>query len=601
MAIDSIPRRFLAWAKKTPERPAYFMRNGKEWKPTSWANHVAEARRAARALIALGFRPNDTVTIIGANRPEWVHFDMAAMLAGGVPAGIYTTSSPAELAYIVNHAEAAFLLVENDEQWRKVQAQRAQMPKLEHVVFMRGAAVPDDPIALSWEQFLAAGDTVPDSLIEERLEGIRLEAPGTFIYTSGTTGPPKAVMLSHWNLLWTASTGSERLKPTQDDRTISYLPLSHVAEQMFTIHGSAAVGLAVYFAPTIEKLRDDILDVRPTLFFGVPRVWEKFYEAMRPRLASASPVRKAIASWARGVGLQVNRLRMSGVEPAGALAAEYALAKRLVFSRVKQAIGLNEARLLVSGAAPLAREVMDFFASFDLLIHEVYGQSESSGPTTFNRDNAIKLGTVGQPIPGMEVRLADDGEVLVRGPAVFLGYYKDPKGTAEALIDGWLHTGDLGSFDGSGFLSITGRKKEIIITAGGKNIAPNNIEDLLKAIPLVNDAVVIGDRRKYLVALISLKPDVAERFAAEHKLTGPLHESLVIAQEIQKGVDRVNEELSRVEGIRRFKVLARSLSMDSGELTPTMKTRRNVVAKNFAAEIESLYVEDAGHARAEAG
>jgi long-chain acyl-CoA synthetase len=592
MAADTVPARFVAWQQKTPDRPAYFVRRGSDWVSTPWAAHVAETRRAARALIALGFKPGDTVTIIGFNRPEWCVFDLAAMLAGGIPAGIYTTSSAPELAYIVNHAEAGFLLVEDSQQWEKVRSQLEHLPKLRHVVFMRGSTPAPHPIALSWEQFLAAGDAVPESAVDDRVAQLKLQDPATFIYTSGTTGPPKAVILSHANLMWTASSTIERLKVTADDRCLSYLPLSHVAEQMFTIHGTALGGHASYFVQSLDTLREDILTVRPTLFFGVPRVWEKFYEGIRPKLAAASPTRRRIAAWAQDVGLRANRLRMIGQTPSGVLAAQYALARKLVFSKVLQGTGLDQARVVASGAAPLSRDVLDFFAGFDLLIQEVYGQSEDSGPATFNRDGAVKFGTVGQPIPDVEIRIAEDGEILVRGPNVFSGYHKDPVATAEAIVDGWLHTGDLGSFDAFGFLSITGRKKEIIITAGGKNISPNNIEDALKSIPLVNDAVVVGDRRKYLAALLSLKPDVAAAFAAAHGISGPLEESAAVRAELQAGVDRVNGEFARVEGVRRFAILPRSLSLEAGELTPTMKTRRSVVAKNFAREIEALYSED---------
>lgn len=591
MRADTVPARFVTWATKTPDRPAYFTRTTAGWQATPWSAHVAETRRAARALIALGFKPGDTVCIIGVNRPEWAVFDVAAIMAGGIPAGVYTTSSASELAYIVNHAESAFLLVENLEQWQKVVAQRGSLPKLQHVVFMKGTEPPDDPLCLSWDEFLAHGDVVLESAVEERIDNLKLDDPATFIYTSGTTGPPKAVMLSHRNLVWTAGSTAERIGVTQDDRVLSYLPLSHVAEQMFTIHGSAVCGMSPYFVGSIDNLKEDIASVRPTLFFGVPRVWEKFYEAIRPRLSEGTPIRRAIVAWARDVGLRTNQLRMVGQKPTGALAAQYAVAKRLVFSKVHEKAGFDKARIIVSGAAPITREVMEFFASLDLMIQEIYGQSESSGPTSFNREGAMKFGTVGQPIPDVEVRIADDGEILTRGPNTFIGYYKDPKATAEALVDGWLHSGDLGQLDANGFLSITGRKKEIIITAGGKNISPKNIEEALKEIPLVNEAVVIGDRRKYLVALVSLKADVSQRFAADHNLTGSLHQRPEVVAEIQKGIDRVNAELARVEGIRKFHILHRDFSLEAGELTPTLKTRRSVIAKNFAAEIEALYAD----------
>ena len=590
MRADTIPARFLRHAQLRPNRPAHYVREGDGWKGTLWRDFVREVRRAARALISQGFQPGHTVAILGFNKPEWTAFDMAAMCAGGIPAGIYTTSSPSEVAYIIQHAESAFVLVENQAQWSKIAAERANLPGLKRVIFMRGAEVPNDPLALSWEAFLALGDTVPDEVVDERVGALKEEDAATFIYTSGTTGPPKAVMLSHGNLGWTAISSAERVGIRADDRLLSYLPLSHIAEQMFTVHVPAVIGNAMWYARSIEKLREDLIDVRPTALFGVPRVWEKFYEGITGRVAEAPPVRKALLRWARDVGLRANTLKMRGEQPTGALALQYRAAQRLVFSKLKTAIGLENTRLLVSGAAPITREVLDFFASVDMVIQEVYGQSEDSGPTSFNRDGGVRFGTVGQPIPDVDVRIAEDGEILIKGPNVFMGYFKDPKATAEALTDGWLHSGDLGAIDKDGFITITGRKKEIIITAGGKNIAPNNLEEALKSVPLVSEAVVIGDRRKYLVALLTLNAEAAQRFIGG--AGGALHENPAILAELQKGVDKANEQVSRVEGIRKFKVLPRNLSMEAGELTPTLKLKRRVIAEHFANEIESLYAEE---------
>jgi long-chain acyl-CoA synthetase len=335
---------------------------------------------------------------------------------------------------------------------------------------------------------------------------------------------------------------------------------------------------------------DNLKEVQPTIFFGVPRIWEKFHAGIAGKLASAKGAKKALVRFARSAGSRASALRHRGIEPSGLLALEYAAAKKLVFDKLKPAIGLGRARFCVSGAAPIAREVLEFFASLDITVLEVYGQSEDCGPTSFNRPGRTRLGSVGPAVEGVEVKIADDGEILVRGPNVFLGYYKEPEATAETLRDGWLYSGDLGAFDAEGFLTITGRKKEILITAGGKNIAPKNIEAALKNHPLVAEAVVIGDRRKYLTALVTLDPDAAVAFAKEHGLPQErLHENAAIRSAIQRAVDEVNEELARVETVKRFTVLDRPFSIESGELTPTLKLKRKVIAEHFAREIEAMY------------
>jgi long-chain acyl-CoA synthetase len=328
------------------------------------------------------------------------------------------------------------------------------------------------------------------------------------------------------------------------------------------------------------------------LFFGVPRIWEKFHAAISGKLDAATGAKKRLVDWARRVGAKVSELRTRGEEPRGLLAIEYRLADKLVFSKLKPAIGLGRARFCVSGAAPIAREVLEFFASLDILVFEVYGQSEDCGPTSFNRPGRVKFGTVGPAVDGVEVKIADDGEILVRGPNVFLGYYKDPEATAETLKDGWLCSGDLGAFDADGFLTITGRKKEIIITAGGKNIAPKNIEAALKNHRLVSEAVVIGDRRKFLTVLLTLDPEAAQAFAKERGIARPdLHAAPEVAAEIQRAVDEVNQDLARVETVKKFTILPQPFTIDAGELTPTLKVKRKVVGERYAKEIDAMYAD----------
>ena len=591
MAADTICSRLFEQAKRNAKKPAYYVRESGGWQATDWATFASEVRQATRALIALGFAPGQTVCILGFNKPEWTILDLACMCAGGAPAGIYTTCSPEEVRYIVAHAEAPVVLVENEEQWKKIETERANMPKLRHVVLMKGAKKPGDPMVLSWEEFLAKGDGVDEAKVDERVAALEPDGLATLIYTSGTTGPPKGVMLSHRNLAWTASAARQLVETREDDCALSYLPLSHIAEQMFTVHGPVTTGYAVYYAESIEKVPDNLKEVQPTVFFGVPRIWEKFHAGITGKLKEAKGAKKKLVAWAMGVGTRVSEERMAGREPSGLLGMQYKLATKLIFSKLKPAIGLGRARICVSGAAPIAKEVLEFFASLDVPILEVYGQSEDCGPTSFNRPDRFRFGTVGPAIPGVEVKIAEDGEILVKGPNVFLGYYKEEEATAETLKDGWLCSGDLGAFDKDGFLMITGRKKEIIITAGGKNITPKNIESSLKNHELINEAVVIGDRRKFLSALVTLDPEASEKWAKDRGLNGKLHESPELLAEVQKAVDETNTHLARVEQIKKFKILPRNFTIEDGELTPTLKVKRKIVNEHFADEIEGMYAE----------
>ncbi len=581
---DTICKRLLNNVAERPHAPAYYVRERGVWKATSWADYGRSVSRAARALIKLGFEPGQTVTILGFNRPEWVILDLAAMAVGGAAAGIYTTCSPDEVAYIVRHSGCPLILVENEDQHAKVKEERGNCPELQHVVVMGGAAA--DEGALTWEAFLALGDDVPENEYLERIEALEPDGLATLIYTSGTTGPPKGVMLSHRNLAWTATTAVDMVDMRPEDCSLSYLPLSHIAEQMFSIHGPISAGAAVYFAESIEAVPDNLKEVQPTVFFGVPRIWEKFHAGISAKLAEASGLKAALVKWAMGVGERATADRQAGREPGG---LSYAIAKKLIFSKLKPAVGLGRARVCVSGAAPIGREVLEFFAKLDIVILEVYGQSEDTGPTSFNQPGAFKFGTVGPVIPGVEVSLAEDDEVLVKGPNVFLGYYKDEEATNETLQGEWLHSGDLGAFDGK-FLKIIGRKKEIIITAGGKNVTPKNLEEALKNHPMVNEAVVIGDRRKFLSALVTIDPEAAESWASKHGgSAASLHDDSKLQADIQKHVDEMNQKFARVEQIKKFTILPRNFTVEDGELTPTLKVKRRIVNDHFADEIDAMY------------
>ncbi len=578
MTVDTIPHRVLKQAAEKPSTIAYQAKVNGRWQPTTWRTYGEQIRTAARAMIALGMPAGGKVAILGFNRPEWTIFDHAAMMAGGCPAGIYTTCSPDEVAYIVHHCEAKLVLVENADQLAKVRAKRAEIPQVEWIVMMQGATFEPAADTLSWDAFMAKAG--PDADLDARVAAIEAGDLATLIYTSGTTGPPKGVMLSHRNLAWTSDLLLDVGGRREGEVSLSYLPLSHIAEQMCTIHMPATMGSTVYFAESIDKVPENLKDARPTAFFGVPRIWEKFHAGLAAKLSQATGVKKRLVDWARGVCTQVNTHRDRGEAIPRVLDLQYRLATRLVIGKVKAALGFDRAQRLYSGAAPIAPDVLAFMSSLDLPILEIYGQSEDSGPTSCNLVGRTKLGSVGVALPGLEVKIADDGEICIRGPNVFLGYYKEPEATAETLHDGWLRSGDLGAFDKDGFLTITGRKKEIIITAGGKNISPKNIEALIKSSPLVGEAVVIGDRRKYLTALITLEPTAAQQVAPDEARA-----------QVQAAIDTANQSLARVEQVKKFAILARPFGVDSGELTPTLKIKRKAVAQLYAREIESMYVD----------
>ncbi|NOY93288.1 MAG: long-chain fatty acid--CoA ligase [Deltaproteobacteria bacterium] len=584
----TIPARLFDLARRRPRAPAYHVRRDGVWHASSFADYAAEVSRAGRALMALGFEAGQRTCILGFNRPEWTIFDLATMSAGGAPAGIYTTSSPDEVAYVLEHSEAPFVLVEDEGQWEKVKQKLDVLPALRHVVLMKDAARVEHEMVLSWEDFLAKGDDIAESALEERLEALEPDGLATLIYTSGTTGPPKGVMLSHDNLAWTAEIAEKIVGAGPSDHMLSYLPLSHIAEQMFTIHVPLTCGGSVYFARSIADLPEDLKEAAPTVFFGVPRIWEKLHAGIFAKAAGATGLKKRLLAFARAQGTKAADARQRGETPGG---LGLRIADRLVHQKVRDAVGLGHAHVCVSGAAPISREVLVDLASVGIVVLEVYGQSEGTGPTTFNRPDHFRFGSVGPKLPGVEVRIADDGEIVFKGRNVFLGYFRDPEATAECLKDGWLHSGDLGELR-DGLLFITGRKKDILITAGGKNITPKNIESALKNHPLIGEAVVIGDRRKYLTALVALDPDAAGSWAKDKGVdAATLNDNSALARELDAHREKVNGSLARVEQVKKLGILPRPLSIEGGELTPTLKVKRAKVYEHFASEIEALYAD----------
>jgi long-chain acyl-CoA synthetase len=588
------PRRFLETAAQRSGAPAYHVRMERGWVPTLWSTYRDEVRQAARALIALGVKPGDAIAVWSYNRPEWIIIDIAAMMIGASAAGIYFTSSPQDAVYIINHAQCEIVLLENQDYFNRLSDCRQQLNITRHFVMMKGTPA-TDPLQLTWEDFLSCGESNFDHEVERRLRAIQPGDTGCLIYTSGTTGPPKAVQLSHGALAAAARIAGNVLEVTSEDRSISYLPLAHIAERMLTTHFQLSNGNQVYFARSMAELGQHLTEVRPSLFFSVPRVFEKMASAAQVQIAHAKGAKGRLARWAVKTGQEWHRKEQEGLRRGPNSYIAKAIATALVHKKAKRAMGLDRARMVVCGAAPVPRETLSFLSGLDIPIREVWGMSETCGAGSCNVPGATRLGSVGRPSPGLEIKISGDSEILVKGPTNFSGYAKDPAATAGTIVDGWLHTGDLGHIDEDGYLYITGRKKDIIITSGGKNIAPANLEMDLAALPLVENAIVCGDGRPYLVALITLSAGTLGELAAARGLS-PRDPSLLDAAraEIQSGIDAMNCRHSKPENIRRFAILPEPFSIENGDLTPTMKIRRAAVLKRLQPVIHELYNQCAG-------
>ena len=585
---DTVFEVFEATARSHADRPAMRRKRGGEWETTTWAEYRDAVRRAARGLAALGVAPGKGVAIMGFSRPEWYVANAAAMAAGGLPAGVYTTNTPDQCHYIAEHAEAVVAIVENTDYLERFLAVRERLPLLKAIVLMEGE--PAGEGVLSWSQFLEGGEAVDEAEIDARIAAIGPDDVCTLIYTSGTTGSPKAVMLTHRNLSWMAEKMVDLLDIRAEDRLISYLPLSHIAEQVASLYLSMCTGACVHFAESVEKLGENLREVRPHVFLGVPRVWEKIQAGIQAAGAQSSPLKKKIAMWAKGVGLKGGYADQKGQPRPWS----YALADRLVFSKVREKLGFQETRFAVASAAPMAVETAEYFLSLGLPILDIWGMSELTGPATISLPTAYRTGTSGHILPGSEMKIADDGELLVRGPHVFKGYFKNEEVTRETLDDdGWLHTGDVAEFDDDGFLRITDRKKELIITAGGKNIAPQFLEGKLKQIPAISQAVAIGDRRPYVGALLAIDPnrvvDEAQKAPSPARTPEEAATCPAFRAYVERQVEQINRGLARYEQIKRFVLLPTELTTDGGELTPTMKLKRRVIHQKRAEAIEELY------------
>jgi long-chain acyl-CoA synthetase len=574
-------------AERYGGRPAVRYKDGDAWVDRSFQQVLEISRPLGLGLVSLGIEKGDRVAILANTRPEWTYFDLAALGVGATVVPIYQTNSAEECRYVLENSDAKVVVVEDEAQLEKVREVRDRLPLLEHAVLMVGEA--DD--ALSTADLSAKGAELDPSVWEKRFSAVGPDDVCTFIYTSGTTGPPKGCVITHGNYRAMLDMVNETSVIEDGDVTYLYLPLAHSFALLIQF-GSFDMGTTIaYWERDPLKILPNLAELRPTYFPSVPRIFEKIYTAATSAVEKEGGLKKAIFDWAIKVGGRMRAVERAGRKPGFLLSREYAFADKQVLSKIRNLFGGN-VRLAVSGAAPINPEILRFFDAAGVLVLEGWGMTETSTAATIARPDDFKIGTIGKPFPGCEVRIAEDGEILVKGPNVFQGYHKNPEATAETIVDGWLHTGDIGEIDPEGFIKITGRKKDIIITAGGKNISPANLEADIKQHPLVSQCVVVGDRRPYLVALVTLDPEEVSKYAAEHGLpddparlaADPDVNALIMAH-----VEGINKNYARVEQVKKVMILPQDLSQETGELTPTLKVKRAVVASKHEDAIERLY------------
>ncbi len=586
----TLVHRLEGWATRKPNVGALYARrpvNG--WRSYTWKEYWQAVRETAKGLIALGLQPGECVALVGVNSPEWVIVQMAIMSARGIPAPIYTTNTPDQVAYILGHCQCKIAVCDGSEQLAKyAQARRRDEVKIEKTVTLTTTTEAD----FTLEKLRTLGAQQDDAELNARFAALDPADTALLIYTSGTTGQPKAVRLNQEGMILVGAAVRE-VVGDPEYRVISYLPLCHIAEQAVTHFGSLEFGGEVYFCPDLAQLKDYLAEVRPTCFLGVPRVWEKFEAAMRAKLAKTKWPKSALVAWAMRTELAAFEREVETSSEVGGL--KRALARKLVIDKVKRALGFDQLVAAATGAAPISRSTLEFFASLGIPICEVYGLSETTAMATVTDPQRPAFGTVGQAVPGVEVRIADDGEILLKGKNMTQGYLHMPEETRE-LFDqqGWLHTGDLGQRDARGNLQITGRKKDLIITAGGKNLAPLEMEQHIAAIPGVDQAVVVGDRQPYLCALIALDPDnvetTCETLGLQPMPLSQLAKNARLRDYLQRQIEaECNAKVARYQTIKRFEVVDCEFSVEGGELTPTMKLKRNVVNDKYATLIASMY------------
>jgi long-chain acyl-CoA synthetase len=581
---DLLPKAAAQYGSKVAVR----YKEGDQWVGKTFDEVVEIVRPLAFGLVTLGVEKGDRVSILGNTRPEWTYFDFAALSIGATVVPIYQTNSPEECRYVLDNSDSKVVVVEDAEQLEKVRQVRDQLPQLEHVVLMTGAGAED---AIAMDDLAAKGGGGDAATWEALYEAVAPEDICTFIYTSGTTGPPKGCIISHGNYRSMLNMVNDVSVIEDEDVAYLYLPLAHSFALLIQF-GTFDLGTTLaYWERDPLKILPNLAELKPTYFPSVPRIFEKIYTAATSGMEKEGGLKKAIFNWAIKVGEKMRAAERAGRKPGFLLRRQYVFADEKVLSKIRNLFG-GRIRLAVSGAAPINPEILRFFDAAGVLVLEGWGMTETSTAATISTPDDFKVGTIGKPFPGCEVKIADDGEILVKGPNVFQGYHKNPEATSETIVNGWLHTGDIGEVDPDGFIKITGRKKDIIITAGGKNITPANLEAEIKQHPLVSQCVVVGDRRPYLVALVTLDPEEAVKYAQENNLSedpAQLAQNVDVKAAIEAHVDKINQNFARVEQVKKIAILPHDLSQESGELTPTLKVKRAVVAQKHESAIEQLY------------
>jgi long-chain acyl-CoA synthetase len=594
-------------ALQMPNRIALREKDFGIWQQVTWREYWDRAELVGHALLALGVEPGDRVAVHSENRREWLYTDIGAVSVRAVTVGLYPTNPEAEVAYLLSHSGARVLIAEDQEQVDKALAVLDQLPALEKIVYIEPRGIRHryiDPKLLSWEDFLRLGDEhrqVHADAVERRMAEAAADDVLTMVYTSGTTGPPKGAMLTVSNVEYCIKVlveggGFTSPPPSPSDVTLSYLPLCHVAERIFTTWFSACAGIQVHFAESIETVQPNLREVQPTILFGVPRIWEKVLAGVRIRLDSASWLKRTIGRfWLRQADrIAATLVRTGGQHTAGSR-LRYAVGYLFFFRSLRDRIGMRKVRYAASGAAPIAPEVLRFFMGIGVPMHEVYGMTENSAIATANRPGRVKVGSVGEPHPGVELKIDEvTGEILTRHAGTFAGYWRDPEATKRAVTaEGWLHTGDVGEWVDGTHVKITDRMKDLIITAGGKNVAPSEIENALKASPFIKEAIVIGDRRAYLTALIGIELETVGHWAQARRLAYTTYRDLAEKPEVRKLVqsivNEVNVRFASVEQIKTFSMLPKELDHEDGELTATQKVKRSAIATMFAEQVEGMY------------
>ena len=600
--FDTVPKMFWHGVQSRGPKTIFRQKNFGIWQAVTWDELGRAAREIGMGLVSLGYAPGEVLSILSNTNKEWMCVDLGALGAAGVVNGIYPTDSPAQVEYLLTDSASVYAFVEDEEQLDKLLEVRGRTPRLRKIfVFdMEGLHELNDPQVMSLEALRALGREYDAAHPEEWERRIGIRQPhelAILVYTSGTTGKPKGAMISHRNIIQTCAGYQAAFPQGGDDERMAFLPLCHIAERIGGEYHSIFSGAVLNFVENPDTVPENVREISPTVFTAVPRIWEKFYSGVLIRLKEAGPLQQWAYGAAIGIGYRQAKLREERQSVPAGLSFAFWLARLLVLNNVRRVIGVHRAKVLITGAAPISPDLVRWYMALGLEMVEVWGQTESCGAVTSNVGGAVKPGSIGPKMSHAEVKLSAEGELLVRGPTVFMGYLNQPEKTAETLKDGWLHTGDVGKLDADGYFYITDRMKDIIITAGGKNITPSEFENQLKFSPYITDAVVIGDKRPYLTSLIMIDHENVEKYAQDNAIPFSNYMSLCRRPEVQEliqgEIDRVNKAFARVEQVKKFRLIEQKLTAEDEELTPTMKLKRKLVNDKYKALIDAMYVKEA--------